>query len=308
MFLTLLIACSDSDPKSTDPTEDLIDEEEITESSIEPPENGLNTFEYDDLERQFRIHIPENLPEEAPLVIVIHGYSSAAEVLEGYSGMNALGEEEGFVVVYPQGTEDEWGNTFFNVGYDFHASSDVDDVGYITALFDYLQESLELSASNVFSMGMSNGGDMSYLLACQSDKIRAIAPVAGCMMKQTYDSCEPSRTIPVLAIHGTEDDITLVDGDMENQDGWGPYLPLDDVIQFWVAHNQLELSEVIDIEDTNTSDGSTVVHHRYYTEADDTEVSLYEVIGGGHDWPGAFGNEDIDSSQLAWAFFSGYLE
>ena len=72
---------------------------------------------------------------------------------------------------------------FFHVGYDFHQSTEVDDFGYIHALISYLQESLQLSQSNVFAMGMSNGGDMSYMLACQSDVIRAIAPVAGCMMK-----------------------------------------------------------------------------------------------------------------------------
>ena len=62
-----------------------------------------------------------------------------------------------------------WGN-------DFHDSIAVDDIGYIHALIEYLQASLQVSATNVFSMGMSNGGDMSYMLACQSDVVKAIAP------------------------------------------------------------------------------------------------------------------------------------
>ena len=304
MIFLKLLACSEPTSKITDTTETVIE----AQPELEPPENGVNTFEHDGLERRFRIHIPENIQEGASLVIVMHGFTSSARVIEGYSGMNTLADEHGFVVVYPQGTKDDWGNTFFNVGYDFHDSNGVDDIGFVHALIEYIQQSLNLSSRNVFSTGMSNGGDMSYMLACQSDVVRAIAPVAGCMMKHIYDSCTPTRPIPVLEIHGTQDDVTLVDGDIDNQEGWGAYMPLDDTIQFWVDHNQLGLSESIDIEDTNTNDESTVIQHRYYSQNDNTEVWLYEVVDGGHDWPGAFGNQDIDSSALTWQFFSNYLE
>jgi len=304
MIFLKLLACSEPTSKITDTTETVIE----AQPELEPPENGVNTFEYDGLERRFRIHIPENIQEGSSLVVVMHGFTSSARVIEGYSGMNTLADEHGFVVVYPQGTKDDWGNNFFNVGYDFHDSNGVDDIGFIHALIEHLQQSLNLSSRNVFSTGMSNGGDMSYMLACQSDVVRAIAPIAGCMMKHIYDSCTPTRPIPVLEIHGTQDDVTLVDGDIDNQEGWGAYMPLDDTIQFWVSHNQLGLSESIDIEDTNTNDQSTVIQHRYYSQNDNTEVWLYEVVGGGHDWPGAFGNQDIDSSELAWQFFSNYLE
>ena len=85
-------------------------------------------------------------------------------------------------------------------------------------------------------------------------------------------------------------------------------MPLDETIQFWASHNELDLIEVSEIEDLSTSDGSTVRYHRHYSASTTTEVWLYEVIGGGHDWPGAFGNQDIDSSRLAWDFFSQYLD
>ncbi|MEC7987529.1 MAG: PHB depolymerase family esterase [Myxococcota bacterium] len=304
MLFALLLACSKPASKTIDTT----DEQVASQPSLTPPENGVNTFAYDGLERQFRVHIPNNLPADAPLVIVMHGFTSSAQIIEAYSRMNAVADEHGFVVAYPQGTKDASGNTFFNVGYEFHESNGVDDIGFLHALIEYLQQSLSLSSRNVFSTGMSNGGDMSYMLAFQSDVVRAIAPVAGCMMKHIYDTCTPTKPVPVLEIHGTRDSITLVDGDIENQEGWGSYMPLEDTIQFWVNHNQLELSDVVDIADTNTGDGSTVIHHRYYSQTGHTEVWLYEVVGGGHDWPGAFGNQDIDASSLAWQFFSRYLE
>ena len=221
MFFSILLACSNP----TSVTTDTADKTMEAQPELEAPENGVNTFEYDGLERRFRIHIPENLQQGASLVVVMHGFTSSARVIEGYSGMNSVADEHGFVVVYPQGTKDDWGNNFFNVGYDFHDSNGVDDIGFVHALIEHLQQSLNLSSRNVFSTGMSNGGDMSYMLACQSDVIRAIAPVAGCMMKHIYDSCTPTRPIPVLEIHGTLDDVTLVDGDIDNQEGWGAYMP-----------------------------------------------------------------------------------
>ena len=308
MLFLIFFACSTSESKIKIEEPAKTEEGQDGNIDLEPPTNGSNTFVHDNLQRLFQIHIPENLPSDAPLVIVMHGYTSSAEVIEDYSGMNDIADENGFVVVYPQGTKDGWGNHFFNVGYDFHQLTTVDDIGYIHALISYLQQSLKLSRNNVFAMGMSNGGDMSYMLACQSDVIRAIAPVAGCMMKDIYDTCEPSRPIPVLEIHGTLDDVTLVDGDLANEHGWGAYMPLQDTIEFWSEHNQLDEIDIQNVEDINDSDDSTVVYHRYHSQNDTTEVWLYEVIDGGHDWPGAFGNQDIDASQLSWQFFSKYID
>ena len=77
-----------------------------------------------------------------------------------YSGMNEIAETNGFAVCYPQGTTDNNGNTFFNVGYSFHWNQTVDD--FIIALAEYLQAHYNLSPINTFSTGMSNGGEMSY--------------------------------------------------------------------------------------------------------------------------------------------------
>ena len=124
MFL-LFTACSGTNKVNTpEPTEQV----ESGETLLDPPVNGVNTFVHDDLEREFRLHIPPDPSPNAPLVIVMHGYTSSAQVIEGYSGMNTLADEHGFVVVYPQGTKDNWGNSFFNVGYDFHDSIAVDEL------------------------------------------------------------------------------------------------------------------------------------------------------------------------------------
>ena len=141
---------------------------------------------------------------------------------------------------------------------------------------------------------MSNGGDMSYMLGCQADDIfKAIAPVAGCMMEEIYNTCNPGPT-PVFEIHGTNDGVTLWDGDMQNNDGWGAYLSTLDGIDLWVEQNECQSSEEITGPTLNT------IHHRYFDCMDNVEVWLYEVVGGGHDWPNY-------SSQEIWNFFNQFI-
>lgn len=272
--------------------------------------SGIQGFTHDGLERTYYLHVPLDLPAHAPLVSVMHGYSGSAESTMGYSGVNDLADEHGFAVFYPQGTDDSSGNAFFNVGYQFHQDNGmtVDDLGFIRALTAHLQQAHTLSTEHVFATGMSNGGDMSYLLACQaSDIFKAIASVAGTMMQHIHASCAPAKPMPVFEIHGTRDDVTYYDGDMANADGWGAYLDIPAVIEFWVDLNNLDQYSATDLPDTDPSDGSRVVFERYQSETSVNEVWLYRVEEGGHNWPGVWGNRDIDAGQVIWTFFSQYV-
>jgi hypothetical protein len=87
---------------------------------------------------------------------------------------------------------------------------------------------------------MSNGGEMSYLLACtSSDLFKAVAPVAGVLMKGLKDSCELNSPVPVFEIHGTADKISLFEGDLNNEEGWGAYYDLPSTIDFFAERYQL---------------------------------------------------------------------
>jgi polyhydroxybutyrate depolymerase len=141
------------------------------------------TLFHQGLEREYLLYAPTGAKSEAPLVVVMHGYTSNMHDIASYVGMNGLADEHGFLVAYPQGTEDSDGNNFFNVGYDFHSSSNVDDVGFVRVMVEEINSLYRLNKDAVFATGMSNGGDMSFLLACEaSDLFRAVAPVAGSMM------------------------------------------------------------------------------------------------------------------------------
>ena len=271
------------------------------------------------LTRSYLLHVPKQLTHPAPLVIVMHGYTGSADSIMSYSGMNEVANEEGFVVVYPQGTVDQQGNAFFNVGYEFHADASVDDLQFIRDLVAHLQDELTLNLDKVFATGMSNGADMSYLLACQaSDIFRAVAPIAGVMMKETFDTCSPSRPLPIFEVHGTNDEVSLFNGDMENSGGWGPYLDLPATIAFWVELNGLTLKQSSNLPNSAANDSSHIIFDRYWSETQDNEVWFYRVVDGGHHWPGVQfdwwrnpmawwyfrnANQDIDTSRVVWSFF-----
>ena len=268
---------------------------------------------HEGLKRSFLIYVPENIKENAPLVVAIHGYTSTAKILMGYSGINQIADVEGFMVAYPQGTKDSRDNNFFNVGYEFHSDSKVNDVNFIREIVLNLTKEYKLNSKRVFATGMSNGGDMSYLLACtSSDLFTAVAPVAGVMMKDTLENCNPVKKIPIFEIHGTKDSISKFEGDMNNEDKWGAYYDLPSTIEFWVNKHALNEKETIQLENKNTEDGTTITFERYWSDESQREVWFYIVNDGNHTWPGMTGlfsrtaNQDINSAEEIWKFFSKF--
>ena len=280
------------------------------------------TIIHEGVEREYLVHIPDNFTEDSPIVFVIHGYSSSAEEIQQYSGMNKIADREGFIVVYPQGTIDQRGIRFFNVGFQFHRDSTIDDVSFIRSLITVLQNELGLIRKKAFATGMSNGGDMSYLLACtSSDLFRAVAPVAGTLMKHIRDDCKIKEKVSLFEIHGTADEIAWFDGDMANRGGWGAYLDIPSTIDFFAKENKLDLSSSTQIRNLDEGSSYDIFFHRYWKEGLKDEVWLYKIDEGRHVWPGlkmswwkkpvryylGSGNKDIDASEEIWRFFKKYL-
>ena len=265
-------------------------------------------FEHDGITRQYIYYQPESLNEQMPLVFVMHGYTGDAVSIKNYSQMNDFADQYGFAVCYPRGTVDPGGNRFWNVGYAFHPNETVDDVGYLTQLAQYLQQSNGLNPDYTFATGMSNGGEMCYMLACQGyDTFKAVAPVAGMILQDILDECDAAPAIPVFEIHGSQDGVTPLAGDPDNNDGWGSYPSIADTIEYFVEKNGCTTLIQESLPNTNTSDGSFVVSEKYTEGVNQNEVWYYKVVGGGHDWPGAFGNMDINAGEQAWLFFEKYI-
>jgi len=263
-------------------------------------------FEIDGRNRLYYLHLPQQLKANAPLVFTLHGYGGDAKSMMDYSKMNAVADKQGFAVCYPQGNLGADEKNSWNARY---SNDEVDDVKFLTALAQHLQKKYQLSSQHTFCTGMSNGADMSYMLACHAPSIfAAVAPVAGCMMQTTFDACTSTLAVPILEIHGDKDEITLWEGDQNYSEKYGPYLGTRDLIDFWVAKNKATHTTLDTLVDLNKTDGSFVVAEKHIGATKENQVWLYKLVGGKHDWPGTWGNMDIQTAEVVWEFFGQFLE
>ena len=265
---------------------------------------GSQTMMVDGVERTFLLDVPENLQPGAALVVVFHGYGGSAKAIRSHAGFTPLVTLHGFVAVYPQGTLDATGHSFFNVGYDFHKDMKVNDVKFARELVAQLVRDLSLDPDAVFATGMSNGADMCYYLACQPQPfVSAIAPVAGCMLTEWTRRFAPQARMAVMEIHGGRDQITLWNGDLENRDGYGAYLGTEAVMHYWAKCLALEKSDTTELSNPQSKNINNIRLHHWWTTADRAEVRLYEVPEGGHNWYPNLSNREISTATEIWNFF-----
>ncbi len=261
------------------------------------------TASIDGLERSYKVYLPKNLKQGAPLVFVLHGYGANISHVQD-KGFSEAAEKYGFAVCYPQGSKDGRGNPCWNVGYPFQADMKVDDVSFLSKLAAKLQNEYGLSRKNTFCTGMSNGGEMCYLLAyCGQKTFAAVAPIAGLTMAWMPEAFKHTVRIPLFEIHGTEDRVSEWTGDMENKGGWGAYIPVPDAVQYWVEKNGCT-KEIVEELPLKGEGAHKVIAHKFVGKKDSPQVWLYEVVGGVHSWF----NEDMDTADEVWKFFSQYLE
>ena len=258
------------------------------------------------IQRDYILYIPAiyDGSTDVPLVLNFHGYGSNANEQMFYGDFRDIADTEGFLLVHPQGTIIN-GDQQWNVGFLGNGNT-TDDVGFTKALIDELANLYTINLDRVYATGMSNGGFMSFLLACQlSEKIAAVASVTGSMTQDTFDDCNAQLPTPVLQIHGTEDDVVSY-----NENNLS--LPIPDVISYWVDHNNCETTPTTTtLPDVDVSDGSTIEYSVYEDGDNGITTEHMKVIGGGHTWPGSIlnsagTNQDIDASMEIWLFFSRY--
>jgi len=247
--------------------------------------------------RDFITYIPSinQSSQPSPLVFNFHGMTSNALQQMIYGDFRSIADTANFIIVHPQGLLNSLGETHWSLG-----QSSIDDIGFVNALYAHLVSNYNINLDQVYSTGMSNGGAMSYYLACNmSDKIAAIASVAGSMGPFTQQTCNPEHPTPVLEIHGTAD----------------ANVPFDFIfngLEYWRNYNNCNLiADTTTISDSNLEDLSSVEHIIYANGGNGVTTELFKIINGGHTWPGSnislgLTNYDIDASFEVWKFFSKY--
>lgn len=262
--------------------------------------------------RNFLMHVPPQAAagQPLPLIIALHGGYGDGRAMARMTQFSPMADTEGFVVVYPDGLHAHWADGRGTTWPDTHG---VDDVAFISALIADCEAFTPVDHWRVYATGISNGGMMCERLGLElGSKIAAIAPVAGSMPTNLASTTRSGRpAMPVVLFNGTADTkMPYGGGDV---DGGGTVLSVDDTVGFWRQWNdvaRLGDPTVIDLPDTDPTDGCTVVEFEYPGGLR-TTCDLYEIVGGGHTWPGQpklliNGGpicRDISASATIWSFF-----
>ena len=283
-------------------------------AKIHAPGDYVRSLKHDGLTRTYRIYVPRayQTSTAAPLLLAFHGGGGDMDYMakDEYYGLISKAEAEGFVVVFPNGYSKFKSGKFatWNAGSCCADARDknIDDVGFVKKIIGSVTRELSINHRMIFATGMSNGGMMSYRLACEmSDTFAAIAAVAG---TDGTLNCQPSKPVSVLHIHAKNDDRVLFTGGagkkFRDESKVTDFVSVPDTIAKWVNLNRC-----------NTTPQSVLKKPGAYCEQysqcqASVAVQLCVTDTGGHSWPGGTkprGSEPpskvISANDVMWDFF-----
>ena len=307
-FLLLIVSCGGGGSSSS---EDVAPAP--TPPVSEPSENcvfyATNTercsLTHKGLDRYYLIYTPTTITnnDEAPVLFALHGYGSSAETHKAYTMHEPFANTNKAIVVYAQGYKLETALTssssHWNVGA-WTIGSTVDDIDFINTVIDLIDDKAVINKNRIYSSGMSNGGFMSYNLACNlSSRIAAIISVTGSFSTEMLADCNPEHPTPVMQIHGTLDPTVPFNGNSALG-----MVPIETTLEFWADYNLCnpvpEIS-VIDFFDLGMS-----VDHKVYKECqNNVQVELFKSSGMDHTWPieSIYG---VGATKEIWSFINQY--
>ena len=274
-----------------------------SEDNTQVDEDGIitglqtKTLTHDNVNRNYLVYIPDSYDSEIdyPLMFVFHGFGGIATQFINNADMRDLAESNNFIVVYPQGLDLGGTGSHWNCSNpSADNKSDVDDIGFIEKLIDQLiLDYPVIDSKRIYAAGYSNGGFMSYYLACNSKKFAAIGSVAGTMLDDSYQSCNANFPTAMINIHGTNDFDVPYDGNT-----YYPSIP--EVVDWWKNFNNTPN------EDLLTNQDGSIEQYKYYNDAGDIYVEHIKIIGGGHYWDDKLNYNGKNTSGLIWEFVSSY--
>jgi polyhydroxybutyrate depolymerase len=227
----------------------------------------------------------------SPLVVALHGAGRSGRFMKRYSGVARIADEEGFTVAFPDATG---ARRFWNLD----AGSAPDDVGFIEELIEQLATVACVDPRRVFAVGVSNGGGLAARVGCElSPRVTGIVVVAGGF--GGLPECRPTRPVSVLEIHGSNDATVPYRGDPRD----GRAGDVRTWLAGWARRDRC----------ASTARRRTVAPHSLLFDwrgcATGTRLAHIQVLGGGHQWPGAIPPDPgppstFSAAQQAWEFLA----
>lgn len=255
--------------------------------------------------RRFLVVRPEPATSHAAAFMMLPGTGGTPEAQANLTAVGNAVVAHGFWAVLPEALDGEWND---NPGY----STGVDDVGFNAKVIDILTGYLHLDADRIFASGLSDGAFMAERLGCElSDRIAAVALVAGTMSNGLSYACGPAAPRPIMFIDGTADPIVPYSG------GRLGVMSAPDAFAYWLSlHNCSATSTMTTALPDVANDGTTISVARNAGCGSGGEVRLYTVTNGGHTWPGGSQylpesmigktSADLNANDEIWSFFSAH--
>ncbi len=281
------------------------------------PAASCYAVRYDGTKRTLRVYVPAGHGGPLPVVLVLHGAGGTGGGMEWLTGggFDRIADRDGAIVVYPDGIGHSWNDGRPDVN-SRAVGEHVDDVGFLAGLARELGTLHAVDLARVYVTGISNGGLMSYRLACDAARVfAAAAAVAANFSTQLAPQCNPDRPIPVLIMNGTEDPIMPWNGGAVRV-LWlkhGTVLSAPDTAARWLALDHCAPLAPRGAPLTAVPEDGTAAQLHSASCSGEAAVQLYEIRGGGHTWPGGkpylsarlIGrvSHALDANQVVWGFF-----
>ncbi|WP_158231035.1 alpha/beta hydrolase family esterase [Rhodopirellula bahusiensis] len=287
------------------------------------------SFQHDGKEREYRIHVPGNLPDdsEVPLVVCFHGGGGNSR-MASMMGLTPVSDREGFIAVYPNAIDKHWNDGRDSPMFAEHDQA-IDDAAFVMELIERVCNEHPIDRDRIFATGISNGGFMTQRLAIEhSETFAAVAVVIATMGEPLSKRFKPESPVSILYMNGTKDRLVPYDGGpvvkplmnrfnrVEGHEDAprGRGISTDDAVAKWVAHNQTKRDPKIEfVPDIDDEDGSHIESSLWEGGKRGTAVMLHKVVGGGHGIPGGSqymperligkSNQDVNGFDLIWDFF-----
>jgi polyhydroxybutyrate depolymerase len=235
------------------------------------------------------------------------GYGSGKRIARN-TGFNEIADQEGFIVVYPDGINRHWNDGRGT------ANPEIDDVGFVKVLIERLVKFRNVDPSRIYATGLSNGGQFTQRLACEmSDQIAAFAAVSATFPAALKPNCKPKNPVSILMINSPNDPLVPWEGG-EGRGLGGQILSVPETVELWRKHNGCSpVAQTESLPNIAPSDGTRVRVSRYTGNCNRSEVLIYAIEGGGHGWPDGYENaptsmagktsRQLKASQAIWNFF-----
>jgi len=252
--------------------------------------------------REYLLYVPRSYDraKPTPLVISMHGAGGWPVQQMELSEWNRLAESQGFIVVYPSGIGSA-GPRVWHVGQGR-------DVRFISELIDKLEAAYNIDPARIYANGLSNGGDMAFVLSCTlSDRIAAVGMVAAAHLLP-WSWCTDRRPVPMIAFHGTADRMAPYNGGAS----WVAPESFPNIPAWtakWARRNRCAPDPV------ESAVAADVIRREYTNCTEGAAVVFYTIRGGGHSWPGGGPlpewfvgptSRSIDATSQMWSFFRAH--